>query len=78
MLGSYMIGFYLGRFFAGALIGGGIPFIIFAVKNNGDLVSLDYLFADWLDSYIQSPRLLLGYCSSSAPSKPIITGSDAG
>lgn len=37
MLGTYMIGFSLGRFFAGALIGGGIPFIIFAIKKQWGL-----------------------------------------
>ena len=37
MLGSYMMGFYLGKFFAGALIGGGIPFIVFAIKKQWGL-----------------------------------------
>ena len=37
MYQSYMIGFYLGKFIAGALIGGGIPFIIYAVKKQWGL-----------------------------------------
>ncbi|MBR5288858.1 MAG: hypothetical protein IKU34_09780 [Clostridia bacterium] len=31
---AYMLGFYLGKFAAGAVIGGLIPFIICAVKKN--------------------------------------------
>lgn len=43
MLGSYMLGFYLGKFAAGALIGGGIPFIIFAIKKQWGLGFLGLL-----------------------------------
>lgn len=37
MYGSYLFGYYLGKFFAGAAIGGGIPFIIFAIKKQWGL-----------------------------------------
>ena len=37
MLNSYILGFYLGRFFAGAVIGGIVSFIIFAVKKRWGL-----------------------------------------
>lgn len=37
MGGMYMAGYYLGQFTAGALMGGLIPFIIFAVKKQWSL-----------------------------------------
>ena len=43
MFASYMIGFYSGKFFAGALIGGIIPFIVFAVKKRWGLGFLGLL-----------------------------------
>lgn len=43
MAGIYMTSFYLGRFLAGALIGGGIPFIIFAIKKQWGLAFVGLL-----------------------------------
>ena len=37
MIGMYMLGFYLGRFTAGAVIGGIISFIIFVRKKRWGL-----------------------------------------
>ena len=53
MYGSYMEGYYFGRFIAGALIGGIIPFIIFAVKKRWGFAFLSLLLCG-LASFIHS------------------------
>ena len=53
MYRTYMAGYYMGGFLAGALIGGIIPFIIFAVKKRWGLAFLSLLLCG-LVSFIHS------------------------
>ena len=65
MYGAYMMGRFLGFFLAGAVVGGIIPFIVFAVKKRWGLAFLSLLvcglagFAHSIGSIVAGVILIL-------------------
>jgi len=54
MMSVYMMGVYAGRFLAGAVVGGLIPFIIFAYKKRWGLALLSFLIGGAAACYFNS------------------------